>query len=77
MNSYRNGNTLQCGRECTVQVHSTQCRRFVLSFQTTANCTLPLHRNPGVNFEDWVISQLETFIEKAEMVRDKRKYVVT
>ena len=41
-----------------------------LSFhlKTTANCTLPLHRGPGVDFEDWVIAQLQSFIEKAKKV---------
>ena len=27
-----------------------------------------LHRDPGVDFEDWVIAQLESFIEKAQKV---------
>ena len=41
---------------------------LTLHLKTTANYTLPLHRNPGVDFEDWVIAQLDSFIEKAKKV---------
>ena len=41
---------------------------LTLHLKITSNCTVPLHRDPGEDFKDWVIAQLKPFTKKAEKV---------